>query len=118
MIHVAIIAALAIALLWLVKRGLIQIDMSFPWLMAIVFLGFFSTNEEFVGWAAVQLGIIYAPIAIVLITIFIILGLITVLLIGYSRLRLRQIQILRYMAAQNLATQEENFRRGGIVHDA
>ena len=117
MIHVAIVAAVTLTLLWLVRHGLIQVDMSFPWLLSIVILGFFSTNEEFVAWFALQLGILYAPIAIVLVTIFIILALITVLLIGYTRLHSRQIRIVRYIASQELSRQEKSLseERGGEV---
>lgn len=107
MIHLLIVVTLALALLWLVRRGLIQVDMSFPWLLAIVILGFLSTSDRFVNLVAEALGILYAPIAIILITIFIILGLISVLLVGYSRLHSRQIQIVRHMAAQELARQED-----------
>jgi len=111
MVHFAIIGGLAIGLLWLVRSGLIHIDMSFPWLVAIVVLGFFSIHEAFVVWVAGQLGITYPPLAIVLLTFFILLGLVTVLLIGYSRLRQRQIQIVRYIAAQELKRQEDQLRR-------
>ena len=106
MIHVLIIVGLALVLVVLVRRGLIQADMSFPWLAAIVVLGLLSTRQEFTTWAAAQLGILYAPIAIVFLTIFIIFGLITVLLVGLTRLRHRQIQIIRHLAAADLSRQE------------
>ena len=106
MIHILIVVGLALVLIVLVRRGFIQADMSFPWLAAIVVLGLLSTREEFVGWTAAQLGILYAPIAIVFLTIFIIFGLITVLLVGLTRLRHRQIQIIRHLAAADLSSQE------------
>ena len=99
MIHILIVVGLALILIVLVRRGLIQAGMSFPWRAAIVVLGLLSTREEFVDWTATQLGILYAPIAIVFLTIFVIFGLITVLLIGFTRLRQRQIRIVRYLAA-------------------
>jgi len=106
MIHILIVVGLALILIVLVRRGLIQADMSFPWLAAIIVLGLLSTREEFVDWTAAQLGILYAPIAIVFLTIFVIFGLITVLLIGFTRLRQRQIRIVRYLAATELGQQE------------
>ena len=106
MIQVVIIAALAIGLVLLVRRGLIHVDLSFPWFAAIIVLGFASTNESFVEWAAARVGILYAPIAIIFMVIFIILGLITVLLMSFTRLRYRQIQIVRHLAAFELARQE------------
>ncbi|MBT4711436.1 MAG: DUF2304 family protein [Alphaproteobacteria bacterium] len=110
MMHIAIVAGLTLTLFVLVRRGLIHVDMSFPWLVAILVLGFLSTNERFVNWTAAQLGIIYEPIAIVFLTIFVLLGLLTMLLIGYSSLRRRQIQMMRHMVAQDLAMQERKLR--------
>lgn len=110
MIQVFIIAALAIGLLLLVRRGLIHVDLSFPWFAAIIVLGFASTNESFVEWAADQVGILYAPIAIIFLVIFIILVLITILLMSLTRLRYRQIQIIRYLASFELARQENQPR--------
>lgn len=106
MIKLAIILFLVLALVMLVRRGLIQVDLSFPWFLAIVVLGLLSTQETFVGWLAARLGILYAPIAIVFVTIFMLLGLVTALLVGLTRLRRRQIQIVRYLAATELAGQE------------
>ena len=112
MIQILIIVILAIGLVLLVRRGLIHVDLSFPWFAAIIVLGFASTNESFVEWAAAQVGILYAPIAIIFIVIFMILGLITVLLMSFTRLRYRQIQIIRHLAAFDLAQQENQ------AHDA
>jgi len=106
MIKLAIILFLALALVMLVRRGLIQVDMSFPWFVAIVVLGLLSTQQAFVGWVGARLGILYPPIAIVFITIFILLGLVTALLVALTRLRRRQIQIVRYLAALELDRQD------------
>ncbi|MBM3516703.1 MAG: DUF2304 domain-containing protein [Alphaproteobacteria bacterium] len=109
-IKLAIAVTLAVALILLVRRGLIQVDMSFPWLLAIVALGILSTQPAFVEWAAVQIDIVYAPIAIVFATIFILLGFATTLLIGYTRLRQRQLDIVRRLAALELERQETALR--------
>lgn len=116
MIHLAVIIFLSICLFALVRRGLIQVDMSFPWLVAIVLLGFFSTSSEFVGAIAGWLGILYPPIAIVLLSLFVIFALITVLLIGITRLRERQIKIIRHLATIELA-QQEKLRRSILTRD-
>jgi hypothetical protein len=107
MIHFAAILFLTLCLFALIRRGLIQVDMSFSWLVAIILLGFFSTSKGFVNLIATWLGILYPPIAIVFLTIFVIFALITVLLIGLTRLRDRQIKIVRHMAATDLARQEQ-----------
>jgi hypothetical protein len=109
-IHFVIVGALTVALFTLVRRGLVHVDMSFPWMVAILVLGFLSTSERFVGWTAARLGILYEPIAIVFLTIFVLLGLVTILLIGYSKLRDRQVKMMRHLAAQDLANQERVLR--------
>ncbi len=118
MIGLVIIVALALVLLSLIRRGLIQVDLSMPWLVALVIFGFLSINDGFVDWAGAQLGIIYAPIAIVFVTIAILLGLITVLLMAVTRLRLRQIQIVRRLAELELAQQEEILSSKTSTEDA
>ena len=110
MIQVAIIVGLAAGLVLLVHRGRIQVDLSFPWLLAIVVLGALSLFEEFVNRVAAALGILYPPIAILLIIVFILLGLITVLLMGFTALRQRQIALLRHVVALELAAQERRLR--------
>jgi hypothetical protein len=110
MIAFLIIACVAIGLLLVVRGGLIHVDLSMPWLFALVAFGFLSTNDSFVNWAGEKLGILYPPIAIVFVTIAILLGLITVLLIAVTRLRRRQLQIIRRLATLELAQQEDMVR--------
>ena len=100
------VIAVALVMLFLVRRNLLQVDLSFPLFAAIVVLGFASMNEGFIDWIAVQLDIIYAPLAIILIAIAILLALITVLTIVLSHLRRRQLLILRYLVAADLGRQE------------
>ena len=110
MIEFIVIFCLAALLLILVRKGLIQVDLSMPWLFALIALGILSTNDSFVNWVGEQLGILYPPIAIIFITIAILLGLITVLLMAVTRLRRRQIQILRRIAILELKGQERSAR--------
>ena len=107
MIAILIISGLAVILLIVVRKGLIHVDLSMPWLISLVAFGFLSTNNSFVAWISQKLGIIYAPIAIVFVTIAFLLGLITVLLIAVTRLRQRQIQIVRRLALLELARLED-----------
>jgi hypothetical protein len=102
LIHILMVCILGLALVLLVRRGLVHVDMSFPWMVGLVVLGLFSTSDSFVAWIAAALGILYPPIAILFITIFVLLGLITSLLVGYSRLRERQIKIVRHLAKLEL----------------
>lgn len=108
MIALAIITVLTLCLVLLVRRGLVQADLSMPWFLTLIILGFLSTNGTFVNWVGARLGILYPPIAIVFITIAILLGLITVLLIAFSRIRHRQLQIVRRIAELELAIQEQD----------
>lgn len=106
MIELAIIIFLATCLIFLVRRGLIQADLSMPWFLTLIIFGFLSTNNSFVDWVGERLGILYPPIAVVFITIAILLGLITVLLIAFTRIRQRQMKIIRRLAELELAFQE------------
>lgn len=105
-LHVTILLGLSVVLVVLVRRNLIQVDMSFPWFAAILILGFLSMREDFVAWVAERLGIIYAPIAIVLIAVFILFALVTVVLVGITELRRRHIRLVRYLVGRDLAQQE------------
>ena len=105
MIELTIIILLAACLIFLVRRGHIQADLSMPWFLALIIFGFLSTNDEFVNWLGDLLGILYPPIAVIFITIAILLGLITVLLVAFSRLHQRQINIVRRLAELEIAHQ-------------
>jgi hypothetical protein len=106
-IQVAIIIGLALLLLHLVRKGLIQVELSMPWFLALFILGLLSTNAGFVNWIGDSLGILYRPLAVVFVTIFIVLGLITMLLIVVTRLRARQTLLVRRLARLELEPQEQ-----------
>jgi hypothetical protein len=106
MIELTIIIFLAACLIFLVRWGLIQADLSMPWFFALIIFGFLSTNDGFVNWLGAILGILYPPVAVVFITIAILLGLITVLLIAFTHLRQRQLSIVRRLAELELADQD------------
>lgn len=106
--QIAIVVALALALLILVRRNLLQVDLSFPLFASLVLLGFASMSERFILWAAASVGIIYPPVAIIFMAIAILLGLITILAIAYSQLRYRQLMLLRYLAETELQRQEQD----------
>jgi len=107
----AVIILLLLALLVLIRRNLLQIDLSFPLFASLVLLGFASMSDPFIYWAAASLGIIYPPVAIIFMAIAILLGLITVLAIAYSQLRYRQLMLLRYIAETELRIQESELRQ-------
>ena len=106
MIELTIIIFLAVCLILLVRRGLIQADLSMPWLLALIVFGLLSTNDGFVNWVGITLGNLYPPNAVIFIIITILLGLITVLLIAVTRLRQRQMIIARRLAKLELALQD------------
>ena len=105
-----VVAALAILFFVLVRRKYLQVDLSFPWFLALIVLAFLSLNDSFVSWAAMRLGIVYEPIAIVFLTIFLLLGLSTLLGVAVSRIRLRQISLVRHLMRQDLELQEARIR--------
>ncbi|MDA1101392.1 MAG: DUF2304 family protein [Proteobacteria bacterium] len=105
-----IVIALALALLTLVRRGLLQVDLSFPLFVSLILLGFASMSDGFVHWSAAALGIISPPVAIIFMAIAILLGLVTVLAIAYSQLRHRQLMLLRYLAESELRGQEQAWK--------
>lgn len=110
MTHLLIVVALAAALLVLVRTRLIQVDLLLPWFLAIVVLGFASTQPAFVNWLGAQLGILYPPIAILFLVIFLLVGILVVLSAALTRLRARQLAIVRHLAAMELAAQERGNR--------
>jgi hypothetical protein len=99
------------AMLMLVRRNLLQIDLTFPLFAGLVVLGFASMSEGFIDWAASVLNIVDAPRAIVLIAIAILFSIITVLAIAHSQLRRRQLMIIRYLAQNELMQQETRAAR-------
>jgi hypothetical protein len=102
-----IVIALALALLMLIRRNLLQVDLSFPLFISLIFLGFASMSDRFIHWSAEVLGIVSPPVAIIFMAIAILLGLVTVLAIAYSQLRYRQLMLLRYLAEVELQGQED-----------
>jgi hypothetical protein len=106
-----IVIALALALIALVRRNLLQVDLSFPLFASLVLLGFASMSDQFIDWAARSLGILYPPVAIIFMAIALLLGLITILAIAFSQLRHRQLMLLRYLAEADLRNQERELRQ-------
>jgi hypothetical protein len=102
----AIALMLLLTLFLLVRRNLLRVDLSFPLFGAIVVLGFAAINDNFIDAIAVYLGIIYAPLAIILLAIFIILALVTILAIVVSHLRQNQSAMVRRIAEIDLEQQE------------
>jgi len=105
-----IVIVLALALLALVRRGQLQVDLSFPLFMSLILLGFASMSDGFIHWSAAVLGIIDPPVAIIFMAIAILLGLVTILAIAYSQLHHRQLMLLRYLAETELRGQEQVLR--------
>ena len=101
-----VVIVLGLCLLFLIRKNLLQVDMTFPLFLGIVLLGFASMSDTFIHWVAAGLGIIVGPNAIILIAITLLLALVTVLAIAYSHLRRRQIMLVRYLARLQLDTEK------------
>lgn len=104
-----VVLALAGLLLVLVRKNILQVDLSFPLFAALVVLGLASMSERFIEWVAARLDILDAPRAIILIAIAILLGIVAFLTVAISRLRYRQIMLLRFLAQRELDAQEGCF---------
>ncbi len=103
---IAIVLVLAVMMLLLVRKNLLQVDITFPLFVGLVVLGFASMSDSFIHWSAAKLGIIHPPIAVILMAIAILLAIITSLAIAYSRLCIRQHMLVRYLAQHELDRQE------------
>ena len=101
-----VVMVLAGILVLLVRRNILQVDLSFPLFIALVVLGFASMSEGFIDWVAERLDILDSPRAIILIAIAILLGIVAFLTVAISRLRYRQIMLVRFLAQQELDRQE------------
>jgi hypothetical protein len=110
MTQVVVVIALGVLLMVLVQRRWIGVDLSLPWFASLVVLATLSLWDSFVGYVASVLGILYPPIAIVFLTIFILVGLLTVALMSISRIRHRQIQIIRQLGQMDLRMQEKEMQ--------
>ena len=108
-IELAVIIFLAACLKILVRQGPNQADLSMPWFLALVIFGFLSTNTGFERFLGATLSILYPPLAVVFITFAILLGMITELLISFTRLRRRQMSIVRRLTEMELALQYTAF---------
>jgi hypothetical protein len=102
----AIAFILLLALMLLVRRNLLRIDYFFPLYAAIVLLGFAAVSDQFVDRLADGLGIKYAPLAIILFTIFFVLALVTSLSVLVGRMRRNEISLVRRLAEIELEKQE------------
>ncbi len=102
---VFIVLLMAGGFLFLIRRNLLQIDLSFPLFFGFVVLAFASLSERFVQWLTIQLGFAEQPFAIFVIAIAILLTIVVGLSIAVSRLRHRQLLLVRYLAQEELHRQ-------------
>ena len=106
MIPLAIVFGLIAILFLLIRQRMIALDLSLPWFASLMILAFLSLFPDFVEFVASLLGILYPPIAIVLLVLFIQVGLITVIVVSLSTIRRRQILLVRRLARIELGAQE------------
>lgn len=102
---IASVLFIALAFGLLVRRNLLQVDLTFPWFLAIVVLGLASTSNSFVRGLADVFGVVSDAMAVILIAMGLMLAIITTLAIALSRIRARQIAIVRKLASQDLMQQ-------------
>ena len=100
------VLVLAAGLFLLAKRRLIQIDMSFFLYVALVALAIGSLSPTFIDVVAHIFGIIYQPLAVILLALFILLCMVTLVAIYITRLGQRHSTLVRRFAAIELADEE------------
>ena len=99
---VASVIILALAFVLLIRRNTLQVDLSFPWFFAVVILGFAGLSPSLVHATANLFGIVSDAMVIVLLALVALLGIVTTLAVALSRIRRRQILIIRRLAAHDL----------------
>jgi len=104
--HMLILVFLATTLLLLVRKQLIQVELVVPALLAVLVLGILSMSSSFVDTIGIILKIDYAPIGVLFIVIFLIFWTIVVLAMAMTRLRIRQIALIRHIALKEIGEQE------------
>ena len=100
------VVMLAASIFVLVRRNLLQVDLSFPLFAGLILLSFASMSESFLAWVATVLGFVDPPFAIIMLTFTFFLAMITVLTIALTRMRYRQIMLVRHIARRELREQE------------
>ena len=100
-----VIIFMALSLILLVWKKLIHIDISFFFFLSLILLGLASLNDNFVSYIADFFGIIYEPIAIVFLTIFLLLCMIILLVIFITRLNTKHIALVKKVAELELSNQ-------------
>ena len=106
-LHFLIIVCIALIFLFLLSSDLIQVDLSLPWLLALIILGFLSIQNDYIFMLANLLKIKSPPIAIIFLTIFLIAGLTVTLLICYTKLRNRHLKLIRKVCQIDLDALEK-----------
>jgi len=100
------VVTLLVVLVLLVRRQVLQVDLSFPWFVALAVLGVASIDARIIEALAGFFGIVYGPLAVILAALLLIAGIATVLTIGLSRIRIKHMKLIRRVAALELAAQE------------
>lgn len=112
MIRTLAILILIAVFLFLIRRRLIQVDLTFPWFVALMVLGL-NYNSRFVDNVVTPLLGLSLPIySIILMTLFLVIALSTIILIAHTRDHRMQIKLLRRIAELELTMQEKAIRKG------
>ncbi len=106
MTHLLIVLVLGLLFYLLVRFRVMQVDLSLPWFLAVFLLGLASTNVDFVESLGRLFGILYAPIAVIFLVIFLLFGIIVTLSVMLSRVRQRQIALTQRLAEIDLKSEE------------
>ncbi|MBM3556910.1 MAG: DUF2304 family protein [Alphaproteobacteria bacterium] len=108
-----IIVALALVLWLLYRRGLIRVDITTPWLIGFVLLGFFYDHPLIDNWLTPTLGVSFPIYAILLLSVGLLLALVTSILVMASRIHVRGIALARRLAGTALHDQARHLAAHG-----
>jgi fluoride ion exporter CrcB/FEX len=103
---IGVLVFLSISLIVLVRRRTTQIELLVPAFFAVLVLGVLSTFSTFVDYLGVIFQIGYAPIAVLFVVIFLLFWIIIVLAAAITRIRERQLRILRHIVLDQLSKHE------------
>jgi len=91
--------ALAAGLFVLIRRRIIHVDLSFFLFLALIALSVASISEAFIQLTGDFFGIVYSPIIVILIALFIVVCLVVLIAAYVTRLGQRQSHLVRQLAA-------------------
>jgi hypothetical protein len=106
MVKLAFPMVMCVAVLYLLRKGRLNLDLSGLLILAVVAVMALSTSERTLYWMAGLMSISYIPLAIVAVAIGLLLCIVIALSVMVSDNRRRQAELLRRVAELELSRSE------------